>query len=72
MITIIEFKTAIEAAMFENNICTTERTAWDIWKLANNNTNRVLRVLAMSDEKEDESFYKYLKGLGAFKEVEFE
>lgn len=71
MVAIIEFKTAIEAEMFQNHICANARPSWDIWKPMND-TDKILRVLSFGDEPEDESLYKYLRGLGAFEEVEFE
>lgn len=80
MTAIIEFKTAIEAAMFQNCICGNVRSSWHIWEPINN-TDKILRVLFFDDEPEDEFFddepedeslYKYLRDLGAFKEVGFE
>lgn len=70
MTAIIEFKTAIKAAMFQSNICGNAKYYWSIWKPIND-TDKILRVLSFGDEPQDESFYKYLRGLGAFKEVEF-
>lgn len=70
MTAIIEFKTAIEATMFQNNICGNAKPYWDIWEPMND-TDKILRVLSFDDEPREESLYKYLRGLGVFKEVEF-